>query len=320
MKKIAKMFMLLLIAVTIFVLSSCGGNPEPYDEVTIALSRASLDMTVGDEYILEAIISPATHKNDTIEWSSSDESIASCEGGVVTAKAVGTANITASIRRDVYFICRVDIIEDIDNIYMLTGEVIPFKETSLSSLDLSAKYISTDESIVRVINGEEGPSLEAVGSGRAIIKLVGEKSDIACFEIVVLDESDYGVTVNIDECPKSCEYNMISYSTRVDVLGVDIEKSATREQLASGCVEVHIIFRYKKSYDSDGNLATNPTQFRYEIYSGEKEGVLRSYAVLVSDECVEDGDILEYTYKFEAVLDDGDGERSFTFKILDSNG
>ncbi len=320
MKKIAIMLMLFISIVSAFALSSCGGDNPPAEEITIALSRANLDMTIGDEYKLEAIISPASHKNDIIEWKSSNSDIASCENGVVKANAVGRAIVTASIRKDIYFCCRINVIEDLDNIYMLAGEIISFKETSLSNLDLSADYISTDESVVRVIKGEDSISLEAVGEGFAIIKLLGEKSDIACREVIVLRGDDYNVAVQTDECPKTVEYNMISYSTALEIVEISVEKSATREQLEEGVVEVRLIFKFKKTYDSDGEDAKNPSQFRFEIYSDEKEGMLRSYSVLVNNESVNDGNILEYTYKFEAVLDDGDGERSFTFQILDSSG
>lgn len=320
MKKIAVMLMLFISIVAVFVLSSCGEANPPTEEITIALSRANLDMTVGDEYKLEAIISPSSHKNDIIEWKSSNSDIASCDDGVVKANAVGMAIITASIRRDVYFSCRVNIIEDLDNIYMLKGEAIPFSEITLSNLDLSADYISTDESVVRVVRTDDGISLEAVGEGDAIIKLLGEKSDIACREVIVLRGDDYNVIVQTDECPKSVEYNMISYSTALEIFEISVDKSATRDQLAEGLVEVQLIFKFRKTYDSGGNDAKNPSQFRFEIYSGEKKGLLRSYSVLANNESVTDGNILEYTYRFEALLDDGDGERSFTFKILDSSG
>ena len=320
MKKIAIMLMLFINIMTFFALTSCGEGDNPSEEVTIALSRANLDMMVGDEYKLETIISPASHKNDTVEWKSSNSEIASCENGVVKANAVGMAMVTASIRPDVYFSCRINIIEDVENIYMLTSEVISFEHAALSNIDLSAEYISTNEDVVKVINTDDGVMLEAVGEGRAIIKISSEKSAIACREVVVLRQDDLNVDLNIDECLKTVEYNMISYNTSLEIVDVEIQRNINRELLNDGLVEVQLVFKCKKVYDSDGQDAKNPSQFRYEIYSGEKDGLLRSYSVLVNDESVSDGNIIEYTYKFEAVLDDGDGERSFTFKILDSSG
>lgn len=318
MKKQIKIIVALLVIASLFSLFSCGEGEER-EEITIALSRANLDMTVGDSYTLVPTISPVTHKNDPIEWKSTNPSVASCEGGVVSANSVGMATITASLRTDVYFSCRVNIIEDIDNIYMLVGETVPFTDTGLSRLDETAEYITSDKSVASVLRSDEGLMLVAHAAGRAILKLVGEKSELACYEIVVLGD-DFGVTVNTDECKKTAEYNMTTYSTGVEIIDVLIDKMATRKNLASGCVEVHVTFRYKKAYDSDGDDAINPALFRYEIYSGEREGVLRSYGVMISEKSVSGGEIFEHTYKFEAVLDDGDGERTFTFKVLDSNG
>ncbi len=66
-------------------------------EVTgISLSQSELEMKVGDTVTLIAVVTPENATDNTVRWSSSDESVASVQSGVVTAKAFGTATITAT--------------------------------------------------------------------------------------------------------------------------------------------------------------------------------------------------------------------------------
>ncbi|MCD8017485.1 MAG: S-layer homology domain-containing protein [Oscillospiraceae bacterium] len=61
----------------------------------IALDKTSTSLTVGDTETLTATIFPED-ATATVAWESDNESIATVNDGVVTAKAVGTANITAT--------------------------------------------------------------------------------------------------------------------------------------------------------------------------------------------------------------------------------
>lgn len=61
-------------------------------EPTISIEPASLELTVGEESDLKAIVKG---KNQDVEWSSSDDGIAKVENGKVTAVNKGTATITA---------------------------------------------------------------------------------------------------------------------------------------------------------------------------------------------------------------------------------
>lgn len=59
---------------------------------SISLSSTSKSMTVGDTEILTATITPS---GQTVTWTSSNTSVATVSNGKITAKAVGTATITA---------------------------------------------------------------------------------------------------------------------------------------------------------------------------------------------------------------------------------
>lgn len=63
----------------------------------ITLDRANVSLTVGDTETLVATTSPA---GQTVTWASDDTDTATVEDGVITAKAAGTATITASMTYD----------------------------------------------------------------------------------------------------------------------------------------------------------------------------------------------------------------------------
>lgn len=63
----------------------------------ITLDRANVSLTVGDTETLVASTSPA---GQTVTWASDDTDTATVADGVITAKAAGTATITASMTYD----------------------------------------------------------------------------------------------------------------------------------------------------------------------------------------------------------------------------
>ena len=70
------------------------GGASSYD---IVLNRSNLSLTVGDTFELKATTTPS---GETVTWASSSSTYAEVADGVVTAKAAGTATITASFTED----------------------------------------------------------------------------------------------------------------------------------------------------------------------------------------------------------------------------
>ena len=62
---------------------------------SIELNARSVELSRGDTFTLEATVSPEDATNKSITWSSSDDSVASVEDGVVFASEAGTAIISA---------------------------------------------------------------------------------------------------------------------------------------------------------------------------------------------------------------------------------
>lgn len=74
-----------------FAVQYGGKNPVE----SIALEPASADLAVGDTIDISASVSPTDATYKTVTWTSSDETVATIENGVVTALSEGTATITA---------------------------------------------------------------------------------------------------------------------------------------------------------------------------------------------------------------------------------
>ena len=61
-------------------------NTDIINVTGITLDKTELSLEVGETYQLIPTITPETGPNRAIEWSSSDDSVASVENGLITAK------------------------------------------------------------------------------------------------------------------------------------------------------------------------------------------------------------------------------------------
>lgn len=85
------------IKVTTLSYSYTAGSSDPVAVTGVSLDEASLDLTVGGNATLTAIVAPANATNKNVTWESSNPSVATVDGdGVVTAVAVGSATITVT--------------------------------------------------------------------------------------------------------------------------------------------------------------------------------------------------------------------------------
>ena len=69
---------------------------DPIAHQNISLSRSSLELAIGTSFMLSAIPSPENSTDVTFQWSTSNPSIASVDGGTVTAVSPGSAVITVT--------------------------------------------------------------------------------------------------------------------------------------------------------------------------------------------------------------------------------
>ncbi|MDD3368569.1 MAG: Ig-like domain-containing protein [Lachnospiraceae bacterium] len=73
-----------------------GGSPATVSVSEVKLSSSSLSLSVGDSEGLSVTVEPSDASNKDVNWSSSNDSVASVSGGSVTAKSAGEATITAT--------------------------------------------------------------------------------------------------------------------------------------------------------------------------------------------------------------------------------
>ena len=69
-------------------------DPDPVYVTSVELDQSELALTLGDRYTLKATVYPSHADNKAITWRSSDEAVATVEGGTVKAMGAGTATIT----------------------------------------------------------------------------------------------------------------------------------------------------------------------------------------------------------------------------------
>ena len=102
--------------VSLLCFSACenggGGNFEPEPEpqqTTITLNKTEAFVKIDGQVVLTATVEPES-KISELQWTSSDESIASVDNGIVTANKLGTATIIAFID-NVIASCKVSVVE-----------------------------------------------------------------------------------------------------------------------------------------------------------------------------------------------------------------
>lgn len=151
--KISKFLAFSMMAATALSFGACSDDDDDDDAVTpsddikvekIVLSATSIDVEVGKTAVLTATIAPEGAKG-TIEWSVSDETIATVQGGTVTGVKKGTAVVTA-LCGDIIANCAVNVKEASEG-----GEVITTDYECLKGSDYyvfqideqSAKTISS---------------------------------------------------------------------------------------------------------------------------------------------------------------------------------
>lgn len=83
-------------SVTVNLIVDDGDTPETVSVVSVSLDKTSATLEVGETVSLIAAVSPDNATNKSVTWSSNNEDVATVEGGVVTAVAVGTATITVT--------------------------------------------------------------------------------------------------------------------------------------------------------------------------------------------------------------------------------
>ena len=103
-------------------------DPDPVYVTSVELDQSELALSLGDSYTLKVTVHPNDADNKAISWSSSDESVATVEGGTVKAMSAGTATITVRTEDGGHTATCVVTVTDPTGTEAVSGEQVYVKE------------------------------------------------------------------------------------------------------------------------------------------------------------------------------------------------
>jgi uncharacterized protein YjdB len=164
----------------------------------VTLDKPSLSLTegeVGDT--LSAVIAPANATNKTVNWSSSDETVATVVNGVVTPVGEGTAVITVTTTDGSFTASSVVNVSapippvvdvtgvklDQETLNLTAGEADGLLKATIEPANATDKDViwsSSDETVATVVNGVVTP----VGEGTAVITVTTKDGSFTASSVV----------------------------------------------------------------------------------------------------------------------------------------
>ncbi|MEK3864836.1 Ig-like domain-containing protein [Paenibacillus sp. FSL H7-0716] len=164
----------------------------------VTLDKPSLSLTEGETGdTLSAVIAPANATNKTVNWSSSDETVATVVNGVVTPVGVGTAIITVTTTDGSFTASSVVNVSapippvvnvtgvklDQETLNLTAGEANGILKATIEPANATDKDViwsSSDETVATVVNGVVTP----VGVGTAIITVTTTDGSFTASSVV----------------------------------------------------------------------------------------------------------------------------------------
>lgn len=172
-----------------------------YDVTGITLNRTKASIGIRTTLTLEATVYPENATDKTVTWSSSDNSVATVEDGVVSAIKEGSVTITA-MAGEKSATCEITVISvpvesltlDKESATLKIGETLKINATVMpaESTDKSVYWISQNESVATV---DEDGVVTALKAGSATILAFAGQCGASC-EITVVGTPVTGVTLN----------------------------------------------------------------------------------------------------------------------------
>lgn len=189
-----------------------NAEPEPHKVIvtSVSVKPSSLSLKVGETAQLTATVTPVNADNDNVNWSSSDNSVATVADGLVTAVKEGSATITVTtVDGGKTATCAVTVSTDIVPVTGITidqgatAEVEEGKTITLTATvqpdnatDKTVTWVSAHESIATVVDGV----VTGIAPGQAIISAkAGDKTATCTVTVtraaVAYEAVDLGLSV-----------------------------------------------------------------------------------------------------------------------------
>ena len=182
--------------------ASCVVNVLPIMVEEISFNKTSVSLKAGETVTLTATVKPDDATDKTVTWSTSDASVATVNDGVVTAKKVGTATITAKAG-DKSATCEITVVAtpvtavtlNKTSVSLKAGETVTLTATVKpdDATDKTVTWGSSDESVAKVENG----IVTAIGKGLSTITAKAGDTSATCMVTVSVPVEN--VTLNKTE-------------------------------------------------------------------------------------------------------------------------
>ena len=182
--------------------ASCVVNVLPIMVEEISFNKTSVSLKAGETVTLTATVKPDDATDKTVTWSTSDASVATVNDGVVTAKKVGTATITAKAG-DKSATCEITVVStpvtavtlNKTSVSLKAGETVTLTATVKpdDATDKTVTWGSSDESVAKVENG----IVTAIGKGLSTITAKAGDTSATCMVTVSVPVEN--VTLNKTE-------------------------------------------------------------------------------------------------------------------------
>jgi hypothetical protein len=253
---------------------------------SITLSQSSATMTIGETLNLTATVTPDDATDKSITWSSSNTSVASVDAdGKVTAKAEGTATITATANdgSGVKASCEVTVEKKVILVNQITLSQTTATLTEGETLTLIAKVTpddATDKSITWSSSNTNVASVDA--DGKVTAKAEGTATITATANDGSGVKASCELTVNEIILGK-CATPVVSYA--------DGKLSMACETEGAVFVTKIVALDHSTFYDAEVELSAT---YNIEVYAS-KANFENSDTISVALVWVENGDVSEET-------------------------
>ena len=142
--------------------ATCQITVVPTEVTSVTLDKTTASLKAGETVTLTTTVNPSDATDKTVTWSTSDQTIATVSNGVVTAKKVGTATITAKAG-DKTATCQITVLAtevtsvtlDRTTASLKAGETVTLTATVNPSdaTDKTVTWTTSDQSVATVSNG-----------------------------------------------------------------------------------------------------------------------------------------------------------------------
>ena len=262
----------------------------------ITLDKSTATLEVGDTLTLNATVLPDEAADETVTWTSDDETVAKIAGGVVTAMAAGEAKITAKAG-DQEASCVITVAAAPINVSVTIADkgkvVVANNEITVTDLDASGDF-NVDEVLYaahksKYTDGAAAGYASAMGNyGLYITKLWGNES------------GNYGYWLNDASCRSlgdtvKAEDSLVAFVYQNTEVWDSYAKFANDTYTIAAEVAGPVTLQ-KAGYDSDWNT----------VFTAHKGATLKVY----------DSDFNELAANEYKVADNGDGTYDVTVKAV----